>query len=224
MSTFGGLMREYRQFSIDRFDGHNLRSQQFFLSHCHQDHMVGLDLPAFARVLQDKSSAKLYVHEITVTLLLADDRYLYLEPHIVALPVNDPTTVSYLSNNGEEKTVTVTLLPAGHCIGSVMFLFDGDEGKVLYTGDIRLSVNDVKKMRDSLDRSQLRSLYMDTTFFTPKTYWFPARDVVAPVVQQESQRWLSKSPNHRVLLYLCSKYGHEFLLQRLAASLRSKVS
>lgn len=43
MSTFGGLVEEIPGISIDRFDGHNLKSKVFFLSHCHTDHMVGLD-------------------------------------------------------------------------------------------------------------------------------------------------------------------------------------
>lgn len=50
MSTFGGLVDEILGISIDRFDGLNLNSKIFFLSHCHTDHMVGLaeakdDLP-----------------------------------------------------------------------------------------------------------------------------------------------------------------------------------
>lgn len=50
MSTFGGLIEEIAKISIDKFDGPNLNSKLFFLSHCHTDHMVGLfdaknDLP-----------------------------------------------------------------------------------------------------------------------------------------------------------------------------------
>jgi DNA cross-link repair 1C protein len=35
MSCFKGRMREYRNISIDRFDGENLKSTAFFLSHVH---------------------------------------------------------------------------------------------------------------------------------------------------------------------------------------------
>lgn len=42
MSTFGGLLEEIKDISIDRFDGDNVQSKVFFLSHCHTDHMVGL--------------------------------------------------------------------------------------------------------------------------------------------------------------------------------------
>ncbi|CAL8088807.1 unnamed protein product [Calicophoron daubneyi] len=33
------------------------------------------------------------------------------------------------------------LLPAGHCLGSTMFLLSGKRGIILYTGDFRLSRN-----------------------------------------------------------------------------------
>jgi len=36
MSTFGGLMEEYQSISIDRFDGANLNSSVFMLSHNHK--------------------------------------------------------------------------------------------------------------------------------------------------------------------------------------------
>jgi len=35
MSTFGGLMKEYRLISLDRFDGFNLESTVYMLSHKH---------------------------------------------------------------------------------------------------------------------------------------------------------------------------------------------
>lgn len=45
MSTFVGRFREIGGISADRFDGINLSSKVFFLSHCHTDHMYGLDNP-----------------------------------------------------------------------------------------------------------------------------------------------------------------------------------
>lgn len=45
MSTFGGRFNEIPNISVDRFDGPNLQSNVFFLSHCHLDHMVGLENP-----------------------------------------------------------------------------------------------------------------------------------------------------------------------------------
>lgn len=44
MSTFNGQFNAVPGISADRFDGAiNRQSSVFFLSHCHTDHMVGLD-------------------------------------------------------------------------------------------------------------------------------------------------------------------------------------
>lgn len=45
MSTFSGIVDEFPLVSVDRFDGNNLSSKIFFLSHCHVDHMCGLENP-----------------------------------------------------------------------------------------------------------------------------------------------------------------------------------
>lgn len=42
MSTFEGTLSEIPGISIDRFDGKNLNSTIFFLSHCHTDHCEGI--------------------------------------------------------------------------------------------------------------------------------------------------------------------------------------
>jgi len=41
MSTFGGLMKEYRLISLDRFDGINLKSTVYMLSHNHSGMNIG---------------------------------------------------------------------------------------------------------------------------------------------------------------------------------------
>jgi len=41
MSTFGGLMKEYRLISLDRFDGINLKSTVYMLSHNHSGKNIG---------------------------------------------------------------------------------------------------------------------------------------------------------------------------------------
>lgn len=43
MSTFSGFLDEIKNVSIDRFTQLNFQSKAFFLSHCHTDHMIGLN-------------------------------------------------------------------------------------------------------------------------------------------------------------------------------------
>ncbi|PFX15945.1 Protein artemis [Stylophora pistillata] len=59
MSTFTGKFREYPLISADNFERGNLDSLAFFLSHCHKDHMVGLDSAALHHRL--KASEVLFV-------------------------------------------------------------------------------------------------------------------------------------------------------------------
>lgn len=43
MSTFSGFLDGIKYVSVDRFTELNLQSKVFFLSHCHMDHMIGLN-------------------------------------------------------------------------------------------------------------------------------------------------------------------------------------
>ncbi len=79
------------------------------------------------------SNYKLYCHPVTRVLLLNDDRYKHLEPHIVSLDTKEAHILSKttsLEHDGgrtedglsslQEAVVTVSLINAGHCPGSVM--------------------------------------------------------------------------------------------------------
>lgn len=84
MSTFSGLIEEIPGISIDRFDGENLKSKIFFLSHCHTDHMQGLhpncDLPG-----------PLYLSQVSEVLV----RKLYPNiTNIISLSINGKFTFS----------------------------------------------------------------------------------------------------------------------------------
>ncbi|XP_074781934.1 5' exonuclease Apollo [Athene noctua] len=87
----------------------------FFLSHMHSDHTVGLS---------STWSRPLYCSPLTARLL----------PRRLQVPSRwiRPLEVGQSHVLGEE--VTVTLLDSNHCPGSVMFLFEGAFGTILYTG------------------------------------------------------------------------------------------
>jgi DNA cross-link repair 1C protein len=231
MSCFPGKLFEYPFVSIDRFNKENLDSSIFFLSHCHEDHMIGLGNLSFSDLLE-KMNYKLYCHEITAKLLCCDKRYLHLEPYVHPLRTNEPYVLDIPSSSIIEKCVSssnivcVTLLPAFHCPGSVMFLLEGSNGVVLYTGDFRLSRDDFMKMELLKSVSGVKAidtLYLDTTFCTIKTENLPSRDESFTALLAEVKTWLLKSPNHKVLLYTASKYGHEFLFCQLYKHLKEKI-
>lgn len=72
MSSFGGSFEEIPFISVDRFDGANLQSECFFLSHCHTDHMIGLENP-------DGLQKILYTSAISAVII----RHKYPEKHTI---------------------------------------------------------------------------------------------------------------------------------------------
>jgi Cft2 family RNA processing exonuclease len=56
----------------------------------------------------------------------------------------------------------VSLYEANHCPGAVMFLFKGEKGIVLHTGDFRFR----ESMLDHFKGLKIDYLYLDNTFST----------------------------------------------------------
>ncbi|KAL3852600.1 hypothetical protein ACJMK2_016219, partial [Sinanodonta woodiana] len=227
MSCFKGLMKEYNKISIDRFDGINLKSTVYMLSHCHEDHTVGLDKPEFFERLQSSTDVFLYCSEVTKVLLEANRKYMHLKQFIRTKPIDEPSTLIIpnpaASQNDE---VQLTLLPAFHCPGSVMFLLEGREGTVLYTGDFRWEHFDLEKMtalRSGNSTKLIKSLYVDTTFFSENSLYIPSRQNCINAVYCLVRDWIGENPQNIVHISPRSQYGHEPLLKAVAEKLGLKV-
>ncbi|KAK2832209.1 hypothetical protein Q7C36_015671 [Tachysurus vachellii] len=227
MSSFPGRMKEYPTISIDRFDRENLHARAYFLSHCHKDHMKGLKGPLLKRKLKFSLTVKLYCSFVTKELLLNNPKYDFWEDRIVALELDSPTHVSLTDEvTGEVEDVVVTLLPAGHCPGSVMFLFEGAQGTVLYTGDFRLAAGDVARMEHLHSGNRVKDIqtvYLDSTFYDPRFYQIPSREACLTGVRKLVQDWICRSPYHVVWLNCKAAYGYEYLFTNLGQEFNSQV-
>lgn len=179
-------------------------SRLFFLSHMHSDHTVGLTStwsnrpiycsPVTARLLQLKLKVKdQWIHPLELG-----------EPHL--LPLDDI---------GKE-TVTVTLIDANHCPGSVMFLFEGYFGSILYTGDFRYTPSMLREpgLRTN---TAIDVLYLDNTNCDPNRN-IPSRKTAT----QQIKEIIREHSNHIVVIGLYT-LGKESLLVELALEFKSWV-
>uniref|UniRef100_A0A5S6QXF2 Protein artemis n=1 Tax=Trichuris muris TaxID=70415 RepID=A0A5S6QXF2_TRIMR len=224
MSTFNGIIAEYDFISVDRFCNQALQASAFFLSHFHSDHTIGLQSDSFFEKLRF-SRATLFMHKATFELLLSDQHCKRLKPYIKSWETNVPFLV-YATDDQSARSVTVTLLPGGHCFGSVMFLFEGPEGPVLYTGDERVSLSDWKNfplLHIGSEVKLLTCLYFDSTFCTPHTRHFPSRWEAVKAASEVAADWLKENSENRVLLRCPYMYGYEFFFCQLSKRIKQKI-
>lgn len=130
------------------------------LSHAHSDHMQGLESYA----------GSFYASQVTKDLVLL--KYPAIHPgRIISLDYDRP----YQLNRS-----TVTMCDAGHCPGSSMFIYEGNYGNVLHTGDARLEASIVRKLPERvLERPRyLDRVFLDATFGGRNVILsdFPTRD------------------------------------------------
>lgn len=212
MSTFPGFIHEIPKISVDRFVGRNLKSEVFFLSHFHADHMVGLREIEFHTMLRKRESAFIYCSELT-KLFLSQNHLQGMDDKIKVLPINKEQVISI---NDEHGFLSVTALPAGHCPGSIMFLFHFKGSNYLYTGDYRMTKENIlnlKPLKNS-DGSlkHIETLYLDTTFYQPFYSYFPTRDESITELTKLCRSWLEKGDQYVIDLRTPAIVGVEYVL------------
>ncbi|KNC84293.1 hypothetical protein SARC_03494 [Sphaeroforma arctica JP610] len=83
--------------------------------------------------------------------------------YVVTLDMNVKHRV--VGPGGVSEGCTVTLADANHCPGAALMLFEMEDGtRHLHTGDFRAS----EAVRNSIQRSRIHTLFLDTTYFDAK--------------------------------------------------------
>ncbi|KAG0233431.1 hypothetical protein BGW41_001489 [Actinomortierella wolfii] len=160
-------------FTVDAFSyGCIPECTAYFLSHFHSDHYGGLT--------SSWKHGPIYCSSITANLVLS--RLNVDAQYVRRLPMYEPTVI---------EGVTVRLLDANHCPGSVLFVFDlppsptaARPRRYLHTGDFRAHPSMITHpILRQPDNPQIDILYLDTTYINPK-YTFPPQDDVVEATAQ----------------------------------------
>ncbi len=133
-------------------DPHRAKPGYVFVSHAHSDHIA-----AHPEVILTEPTARLMRHR------LGGKR----TEHI--LRFGEPR--EFVSNG---KPFRLTLLPAGHILGSAMAFIEADGESLLYTGDFKLRPN---LCAEPCEPRRADYLVMETTFGRPQYAFPPEADV-----------------------------------------------
>lgn len=227
MSTFPGLIAEIPGISVDRFDEGNINSSVYFLSHCHSDHMRGLGDDFFSSLTQ--SNKYLYCSPVTKAFLLGIYSRIPAE-RVIELELAVPRTIEYSVQTVGRVSLTVTTSAAGHCPGSVMFVFNVGAKTILYTGDFRIIPQDLPKLNPLNDETRCENwpkkfnvVYLDTTFLSLDFPSFPSRKESFEAICDEIEKWLREDPENVVMLECSGNYGAEYLFVEVAKILNTKI-
>lgn len=224
MSSFLGKIEEIPGISVDHFEKDSVFASAYFLSHVHTDHTKGLSTYFFDQLTRNKKF--FYCSLLTKAIIenkFNDDKEI---SNVIDLKLDDPLILDYL-HQGSKKSIKVTCLSAGHCPGSVMFLFTlGNKKNILYTGDFRIHESDLCKL-NSLHNGdtyklpiKIDKLYLDTTFLNLKYKNFPKRHEILGQVCPIIKNWLKQDIKNLVFIKLSATYGSEFLFVEIEKFLK----
>uniref|UniRef100_A0A1B6LS16 5' exonuclease Apollo n=1 Tax=Graphocephala atropunctata TaxID=36148 RepID=A0A1B6LS16_9HEMI len=176
-----------------------------FLSHLHADHTVNLK-PSFADYI--------YTSPFNGWLV---KRWFKINPELVVSMSVGASHILY--DESSESHFSITLLDANHCPGSVMFLFQGTFGNILYTGDFRYNpdVLEHPMLKSVIENDSVNRLYLDNTFAAEHCEFPPRQQVLQEVISL-----VRNHPGHHVVIGV-RKLGKEEVMRAIALALEEKV-
>ncbi|KYQ88197.1 DNA repair metallo-beta-lactamase domain-containing protein [Tieghemostelium lacteum] len=189
---------EGTKFIVDGFQYKSEDYKDYFLTHFHSDHYVGITKTwNFGNIYCSKETSNLIDLRIGV-----DKKW------IIVMPWN-----TWVDVGG----VQVAYLDANHCPGAAMILFHIGDEYILHTGDFRYnqSMNHYSLLHDI----KISKLYLDNTFCEPTFVFPPQKEVINQVKE------IVKRENDGKTLFLFGTYviGKEKLLLEVSRQEHSPI-
>ncbi len=115
---------------------------------------------------------------------------------------SDPVTLEY-HEPLDTPGYTLTLYPAGHCLGSAQALVESKStgGRLLYTGDIKVRPSPTN---EPIEAPACDTLVIESTYGQPR-YVFPSQEDVLATAFRTLRNWLSKGERPVVQGYTLGK-------------------
>ncbi|KAM7270522.1 hypothetical protein ACFE04_029736 [Oxalis oulophora] len=186
-------------------------SRLYFLTHMHADHIQGLT--------SNWSKGPLFCSLITAKLFPSKFPNFDLSLLIV-LDIGSWHSIPIPSSS---LSLEVLAIDAHHCPGAVMFLFRGEFGCILYTGDFRWELDSMRAMDGrtllikALKGDAVDVVYLDNTYCNP-SYDFPPRHIAA----QQIVDIITCHPAHDIIIGI-DTLGKEDLLIHISKALNIKI-
>ncbi|KAL7141986.1 hypothetical protein ABFS83_08G091600 [Erythranthe nasuta] len=197
-------------FSVDTWTPSSKRKMHHFLTHAHKDHAQGIAAHA---------SYPIYSTLLTKTLLL--QYYPQLdESMFVGIEVGQSLVLE-----GSDGDFMVSAFDANHCPGAVMFLFEGNFGNILHTGDSRLTPECLLSLpdkyigkKDKEPRCPLDYVFLDCTFGQ-----FPLKMPSRHTAIRQIINCIWKHPDARTVYLTCDLLGHDEILLEVSRTFGEKI-
>ncbi|KAF9599659.1 hypothetical protein IFM89_001605 [Coptis chinensis] len=182
-------------FSVDTWSPSSDRKRHHFLTHAHKDHSSGITAHA---------SYPIYSTHVTKTIVLQQypqlDASLFVEIEIGGkVVIEDP-----------DGTFSVSAFDANHCPGAIMFLFEGNFGNILHTGDCRLTPECLQNLPEKYVGEKEREPNIRTK-------------ILKRFVMEQVINCIWEHPNAPVVYLTCNLLAQDKLLVEVSRTFGSKV-
>lgn len=135
--------------------------ERVFVSHAHSDH-----IGAHREVIASAATVRL------------------MRPRVGGQRVeHTPPFGETITFHGHDRAFRLTLLPAGHILGSAMAFIETDSGSLLYTGDFKLRRGLTAEACEPLRARGTDALIMETTFGRANYRFPPAEKVIEDILR-----------------------------------------